>query len=402
MNNILIYLFLTIWPIMDLLNPLIYGLNIKFLGAFTPTRIAIFVILNLTLFKCLATRKRLIFDNVCYWSFIFIVLFLFNLFVNGSGPELTTSIGHVISRYGVALAAYFIILNSGESLNHSKTVKAIVFSGLLIAGIGVIEFILGHNLLGPLGNLGLKTTMHGQIYRTNGPFDEAIGYSAIVLLFLPFVYYYFKIGVLKKTFSYFCIVFFAFGCLCNLSRAPAISLIIVTLILLSGKNLKSILINLYIGLILFIIIYLSYDWISTTKLFTTRLSNEATVVGRWEQYLECLKLFFNSPILGIGHDIYLKTHNLAIHNSYLRILVELGIFNFITYIGFIISLIFKNLRISIINKDMYFFKSRLSLIICVLLIPNTIDLLGNSYFTMLLVMMIALMNISFDKKIVAV
>jgi O-antigen ligase len=389
MQKLLIYIFLATWPLLSIITLVDFGKGIPNIDVLRP---ATLLFLFMTLFYKLLNQKRIILDNIIYFCFIFILYFILNLYTRGSALGFYSGIASLIDLYLVPIIVYFTLINYKEELAPNVLVYSILISGMLIAGTGVIEFFVGHNVIGLPSRMDVMEYRATSIYRTNGPFYDIIGYSGIVLLYIPFAYYSIKKKIINKYFASTCIVLFTAGCLVNYSRATIISFSLVFLILISGKNIKSLLGSFYLFIAIIILAYVSSEIITSSKIFTERISNKANVVGRMEQYWYCLKLFINKPIFGIGYGMYLKNYSVQVHNSYLRALVEFGLIGFIPYIGFIFSIIFMRLKESFSFKNTPLLKAKLCLAAIVLFTCNTIDLLNNRHFMLALLIIIASLN----------
>ncbi len=390
MQRSLIYIFLATWPLLSIITLVDFGKGIPNVDVLRP---AALLFLFMTLFYKFLNQKRIILDNIIYLCFIFILYFILNLYIRGSALGFSGGVASLIDLYLVPIIVYFTLINYQEELNPKVLVWSILFSGVLIAGTGIIEFVAGHNVIGLPSRMDVMVEYRtSSIYRTNGPFYDIIGYSGIVLLYIPFTYYFIKEKIIKKYFASACLVLFTLGCLINYSRAVMIALLLVFLILISGRNIKSLLGSFYLFITIVILAYVSSEMITSSKIFTERISNKAHVIGRMEQYWHCLKLFIDRPIFGIGYGMYLKNYSVQVHNSYLRALVEFGIIGFIPYICFIFSIIFRKFKESLTGRNISLLKARLCLVAIVLFVCNTLDLLNNRHFMLALLIIITTFN----------
>lgn len=388
MTQYFTYILLSTWPILQLIK--IYSLegNLYALDILKPLPI---LLLCITLVMMFLQKRRIRIGSPFILWFIYFLYLLFNYILNGSseGAQRICTDQYNISI--MPLALYFIIENLGPNFNRKTLVFSIIISGLIIAGIGLAEFIAGHNLIGENYLEGIYIQ---SVYRTNGPFHEAIGYSTIVLLYIPFIYYYLKEKIISKIMFFSLFIIYSMGFVVTLSRASIISYLIVLLVCFSRSNVKSIFINLYLSVMLLLCLYLSWELIINSKLFVKRFANPSGVIARWSQYKESLSIFIDNPLTGIGYGIYKKTHFYFIHNSYLKDLVEFGIFGLLTHVIFISSVAFSNIKMAFLVGKPHSIKVRLSIIIILAIVPNTIDLLNNQYFILILFVMIAVLNLN--------
>ena len=288
------------------------------------------------------------------------------------------------------LAIYFTIGNFDGYFSKKYLSFSIILSGIIVASIGLAEFIAGENLLGSLYYVG---TQKLNVFRTNGPFHDAIGYSAITLIYLSFAYFCLNEKIITKSVFILLFICYTIGCMVTLSRATIIAYLFIVLIIISKNKFKTIFINIYIAILLAVGAYLLWELFSNTALVRERFINLNTVIGRWDQYRECLNIFYDNPFFGIGYGNYKATHAYFIHNSYLKDLVELGILGFLFHSFFILSVIFSNFKKNFLTINTGYLKTRLLLIIIVAIVPNTIDFLNNHHFTFILFAMIAVCNI---------
>lgn len=63
--------------------------------------------------------------------------------------------------------------------------------------------------------------------------------------------------------------------------------------------------------------------------------SEASAMGRVESWYEGLQMFRQSPLLGIGADLYSDHYRLTAHNSFVLVLAETGIIGFTIWIAFV-------------------------------------------------------------------
>ncbi len=386
MHRLLLYIFIATWPLLQLIKFGRFGEGFFVLDVIRP-----FTLLLLMIAIFLYNKESVINRVFVCWA-IFITYFVINIYINGSSITFKEIVRNLITTYMIPLSMYFVIANIGESLNTKKLVNSIQLSGIIVAGIGIAEFIAGHNLIGP-ENSTLK------IYRINGPFDEGIGYAYIVLLYIPFTYYCIKEKLISKFLGFLYFIIFSIGVAFELGRAPLIAYLIICFILTLKNDIKSIMINSYLAAIFAIATYLSWDVITNTHLYRDRFANPEAVIGRWKQYKECLHIFASNPIIGIGHEMYKKTHVFYIHNTYLRDLVELGIFGFIFHALFIFVIMTRNIKRLLNAASIHVLKARISFIVIVLIVPNTIDLLNNYFFLLTLFIMLATLDLNRGMKV---
>ena len=388
MIKFFLFFLMATWPVLQLIKTFSLQKNLFHVDLLKPF---VLVLAVLALFVLMLQRKKPKFGSPFLLWLIYYGYILSNFYFNGSDLSLLRTFTEQYNISMMPLMLYFVILNFGGDFDREGLVYSLIICGLIIAGIGLAEASAGSNLIGEVNYEGVNVQ---SVYRTNGPFQEGIGYSTIVLLFIPFAYFYFKEGLISKYLYFFLFLFFSAGFLVTLSRASMIAYFIILIILVSAGNVKAIFINLYLSVIIAILAYFSWEWITASELYAKRFADTSNIMGRWSQYKECLDIFLSRPLMGIGSGFYKKNHLYYIHNTYLKHLVELGLLGFLFHIFFIFSVAFSNFKESFMRGGAYMLKCRLSFIVILLFVPNTIDLLTNQYFMLTLFCMIAVLNLN--------
>jgi O-antigen ligase len=390
LNNLFIYLFLAFWPTLYIIGHFFIVAGVPHAMGITPLRTVSLTLLLNGLFNGLL-NKRIEVDKTVVFFIIYLTTFTLNLVVFKPSAGYPSTFLFVADRYLIPVSIYFILINSGRDLNKTITVISILTGGIILAAAGLLEFTAGHNLIGPPGHWA-EIESQGAIYRTNGPFHGGIGYAAIVLLYFIFAYYVFKKRWINRKFAFFCIVLFGIGATVNYSRAVWIAFAVTLMIILSGTSIKKLLLEFYAFIGILLLGFLFFDNLFATRLYTERIGDMTNAFGRLNQYVECLGIWIRHPVLGIGHERYKDSHYYFIHNSYLKVLVEYGIFSFISYTCFVFSTVFANLKSCLPRQDHDARKILVAVAFTVFFVPNTIDVLHYSEF------LITLFIITFSVK----
>ena len=340
------------------------------------------------IFHRLHQRKRIKTDMVIWFTLLFIFYFIINIGINGGGINLPHAFREILRRYVVPLSVYFTLINLAHEIKRRTLVHVLLWSGIYIAGVGIAEFAVGRNLIGPIGFVGTE-----KLYRTNGPFWDGIGYAGVVLMFLPLSYYCLKEKLIGVPFYAFCVVIFSAGCLVNYSRAIWLTFILIAILLLLGKDIKTVILSFYMIAFLAIVLYFLILGLQGTELFESRLANSRNIIQRYEQYRDSISLVLKHPFFGNGFWAYMKTHHIQLHNSYLLILVEFGLVGAFFFTLHLIALLFIKLRQSIATQGIHAAKLRLSIIFLAVIVPNTIDFLGNAYFILMMFVITAVVQL---------
>ncbi|WP_460267177.1 O-antigen ligase family protein [Clostridium tertium] len=102
------------------------------------------------------------------------------------------------------------------------------------------------------------------------------------------------------------------------------------------KRIRSIIKWLFISVIVFILIIVFIPQVNTLFIRLTMVSNNVTS-GREGLYQIAFDMFKRSPIIGNGYGSFAREVNFTfagVHNDYLQILAENGVFGFLIMIGF--------------------------------------------------------------------
>ncbi|MFX0135861.1 MAG: O-antigen ligase family protein [Candidatus Hodarchaeota archaeon] len=389
MTRYIIYLFLITWPIFSWTTLVSFGRGLPDIDVLRPAALFVFLI---TLTRITINQKIKI-DNTVYFCLAYVLIFIVNLLIIEPNKGFLSSAAFASDLYVVPIIIYFALLNFEDNINEKDLVYSILISGIYIAIVGIAEFIVGRNLIGPEG-----LEAGDLIFRTNGPFYDIIGYSGIVLMYIPFTYYFMKEKIIGKYIGASCLLLFSLGSLVNYSRATMISFLVIFIILIGSSDLKKMIFYFIVIIIMGVTLYFTYDLLIKTRLYTERISEVSTITGRLAQYSLCIKTFMKSPLIGIGDGNFWKAYDYDIHSTYLRVIVEQGLVGFIPFICFIFSIIFKKLNLKMAKISPEFFKTKLSIIFIVLFIPSTINFLRNKQFVLILLLVVFSTNYWFFRK----
>ncbi len=383
----IIYLLLAFWPLLTLVKLFSVG------GVLTVDIVRPLVLLMAPaalLMRVSRGKKIEIQKAAVVWLF-YCVYIVFNYFVVGSRSSLHSILAEVSIVFVTPLLMYFILTNLSYKLELRKLVLSLLASGIIISVTGILEWIAGRNLIGPI-NYEMYYEM--TIFRPNGPFLEGIGYSATILIYIPFVYFFYRQKVIGRKLAFFSILLFTFACAIVLSRASIISLLLVLFILPDKKNAKNSFLMLAALIVAGLIAYLGWEIFISTKLYKARIADPGNVIGRYRQYMDCIQLFLENPIFGIGYDMYRRNHIFAIHNSFLRVLTELGVAGFILFVTYYGSLLLQDLKSSPQGRRADELKTRMMIVMIVVIVANTINLCENREFSFTLLCMLATFHLT--------
>jgi len=186
-------------------------------------------------------------------------------------------------------------------------------------------------------------------------------------------------------------LFIGFGSFVNFSRAAILGLLAVTAFNLS-KNIKKIAVfSAFVGILMLPLLLLTTDVIDafmSSEAVKQRTDTE-TMEARWRLFNNVIDVITNNPLVGIGYDNYVKMYGGATHNSYLQVLVELGILGFAMYLMFIWKLVVTDILKARMLRNMDYYRTMLGIAFVTLFIPNTIVLMHSPHFLTILMISIS-------------
>lgn len=335
MANVMLLSMLTLWPFLEHFVLIDLGTGYPDVNIL---RALICILLMIVFVKIISNNIELKF-NIFLKFFIYFSLYMFFssiILYNGNINQLQ----HLLDIYIFPSFAYFILLNLKDCKYKNlkkNVVLSILLSGVLISILGIAETTYGNNIFGTTPG---KCWVEWGYYRSSGPFNDGITYAAVLLFFLPISWYAYVSQVISKKIYIFVFCVTSIASVLHLSRACWIVLMTICIILF-GKN-KKVLTAIVICIVsIFIYVYINpytIQEIKSSEVFLNRFSDPTTIISRYELYISLLKRFFEHPIIGIGFN------NLSLellpHNSYLQMIVELGVFGFSLWVFFIYSALY--------------------------------------------------------------
>jgi len=141
------------------------------------------------------------------------------------------------------------------------------------------------------------------------------------------------------------------GILGTYSRTGLIVTFIVVSYFLLQRNIRAIFPLIFI--VLGILAALIYIPALPLRIFSIESAWEAGASSRFPLWVESIKMWLKSPVIGMGLRAFSEEHYFVVHNSYLQILAEAGIIGAVLY-GGIIVVVAKAMRRL---KDMFLDKN---------------------------------------------
>lgn len=371
MINSAIYIYVLLWPLFNeyvLLD----------MGAGTPDITVEIIVLPLLFMAVYVSVGNVQFGKFFIWLLLYL-LYIFMGLVVYEVPSVLGLAQGLMRLYLFPYVVYFAIFNYRAKLDFKKLSIAILAGGMIIAGVGIAEFLAGENLI---GKLDYDPTREILLYRTNGPFHDSIGYASLLLLYVPFAFYCAEKGLVGKVYSSISAAIVSIGSAVNISRAALLSLVVVLLACYAKRSKVFILSVLAVVLVGVPALFMMTDIVNSvigSDVYQQRTST-ATAVGRWDLYMAVVDRIIENPLLGIGPDNYMRLHGGATHNSFLQVTVELGVVGLVLFTTFILTLIMRDLKTAIRFNDSVYVRTQVSIIFVTLFVSNTINLLHSPHY----------------------
>lgn len=325
-----------------------------------PLVISFFLLGNLLL---LATKKQELklidTKNIIIIFCFFISLFISLLYqLNITGFE-SRGINHTLS-YITVILMYFVVLEltlKNRNVPIEKIYKYITLGVLVVSVFTIFEF-LSKNYMGiNFDNYiyrprvqELNATYANQFIRARGPAEEPSYLSLYLLMFLPFVIYYFKITKNKKKMILSASLVLT-SVILTFSAIAYVEILIALFLICTyyfSKKIKRGLkkleyISLYslISFVIIIISYVNYTGVNFSflegilnKISLTNSSSALERVERWESSLGMIKQNF---LIGGGAGITAIETGTGSTNVYLEVLTAVGIIGFMSFMALFLS-----------------------------------------------------------------
>jgi len=302
-------------------------------------------------------KKGLFFEWRSLNKPILISLFFFSLFMalslTNSGIYISKSISLLILRW---LKNIFLFLAISEIFVDSKKMNKAVFAFLSSAFIlvldGIFQKIVGFDCFWsrPLVDVGRGLTGITGTFQHYNSFGSFLGVSMLLSMSL-----YLKTD-LNKSLKWLVTGFFLLAGLCfywTFSRGSWVSFFIgILLMLIISRRFK-------VAILFFAIFLLGLFFVPEAKdrfLFIFQTGGDQGRFALWKAAWHMVK---ENPYLGKGLGTYMKilphyAPELGLqytHNSYLQILAETGIFSLMSFLCFIIILLYQSAKKLFKNSD---------------------------------------------------
>ena len=315
------------------------------------------------------------------YLFLFVVTFSYLLQVNTFGFQIK-GFTHTISYFLVLILYYLSIELSFKMFNIPiESIFKYLSKGVLIVSfITLVEFISKNFLMvefdnyiprpqveqfNAIYNAGFKV-----FFRSRGTTEESGVLAMYLLMFFPFVYYYYKVikaNKIKLLFSTSIILlslfttFSAAGFIELLVALGVISIVFIVKKIKEGlKKIPIVTISTSIFLVIIFLVSFAYGKTNFTFLegIFTKLtfSNDSYSAGsRLERWNYAISLIQSNPLLGHGAGIATLENGTGSTNFYLEVLIETGVVGFLLLIAVFITIFKRLFKINSNVKFVYLF-----------------------------------------------
>lgn len=354
--NILIFLLIIILPLQTRYFLYVGKINNIFfeygsLAIYLSDIYVVFLIIYLLIYNF--KNKLFKFNNKT--KTISFLLIIFNIFLNLS---LINSINKNISIYfniRFFIFSIFIFLLLFPKIDKKYFKDGFIYSGVIQGIMAIYQFanqkIIANKFLGLSDHfpydLGTSVVENysGRFLRSYGllPHPNILG----IFLVTSFAFLFFEIlkNRKKNYINYFLLGIIFIGIILTFSRAAFIILIVFILITLFYIIKNKVKINVEKIVIIFLILFTNifiFKSLIFTRISDNRLNNISNI-ERENQYFESTDIVRNNFLFGVGERNYTtyisRVDNIKnvydlkpVHNIYILILSELGIFGFVTFI----------------------------------------------------------------------
>jgi len=220
-------------------------------------------------------------------------------------------------------------------------------------------FMVSIFLIG-LMSINAEITHYHAVTGMYDPNDIAL----VMVCALPFTIYFFKeVHGLGRIFLAVCFFLVLMTIIMSVSRGGFIGLIAVGVYLFMRSPRKAKGYSLAV-IVLVILLFIQFApdtyWDRISTIWNPQTECDETGAGRTEIWKKGLKIFLTHPILGVGIDNFTTAYGIslgtpgkwsAVHNSFLQIVVELGIVGIILFIFLTLGTVLKMRKLQKLWKN---------------------------------------------------
>jgi len=291
-----------------------------------------------------------------FFTMLFIIMAISVSYATDKGLALSESL-----RFLTYIILYFIVKYSiKDKMNIKGIMNSYIFIVALISIMGLIQFITGIGLDPKFIIWGNNTAQYRIAVTLENP--NNLGVFLVIGLF-PIAMLMLKEKNRKKKFFYVAIILLIlFDVFATYSRNALIGLLICSAALAFLYSWKIFIALGGVGALILLIPQISHRFVTALS-----VSQNSDRVKLWET---ALKMFEEHPFTGVGNGNYIVLYDTYVnkypelryldyshfpsHNSYLKVLSELGIIGLAAFLGLIISSFLKLKKLLNITEDAYY------------------------------------------------
>lgn len=262
----------------------------------------------------------------------------------------------VVDSLIVPMFFYFAAKVSCHDHDYIRRLYGVCVLALMVhASWGVAEFVLGYDILEDAGT-------HVDSTRVNGPMQMPEPYGLTLVMLISIVLSRQPTTVVMRWLRMAALVVGAASVAFTLTRGPwlALALVCVTHLFLR-EPARTLVAGATIAAAVALVVPIVIPMVEHTDVWKRRVTNTENVRGRLSTYRAALRVFTDSPVLGVGPGRYREVYRRGVikyygevggapsattpHNSYLSVLVETGLLGFSAYLFFCGAAILLVLRV---------------------------------------------------------
>lgn len=275
---------------------------------------------------------------------LFVIFLIISLITSLFSSFFTFSLRRLIITVFEVIAMFYFLENIK---NHLELFKLILkFTLLFVVGISIYSIVLYHIGSLPVGRFGDNYLIIGNLKfsqlifagRTSSIFANPNSFGFIVMLGTGCLFGLYKLN--KKSLFYFSFfMIFAYALTMSRSRSSILGVVIIIAVYVFFMLVKYKGVKIAILFSTIVVILGSY----------VVLSKNLTLSGREDVWALVISSIIKNPIFGVGfgvsNEAILSEFNLSTHNIYLKVLSEIGIFGFISFLTLILNSLIYNIKV---------------------------------------------------------
>jgi O-antigen ligase len=276
--------------------------------------------------------------------------------------ELNSADRTIVTIMGVAVAALAVCDGVRGIARVELVAKCVLVASTVVAGIGILQFLLGFDLTQYLVIPGLHAvTADGFVLeraafrRPAGTTGHPIEFGVVCAVVMPLAAHYAFTARDKGERArkwWICLALVSTGAMVSLSRSAMLGLALAALILLIGWPGKRRIQALIVGAAFLVVMrFLVPGLIGTLYGLFADIGNDTSISGRTDDYASAGVQIAAHPLLGRGLGTYLPNKYGPLDNQYLGTLVQNGFVGLFSLVGVFVLGAYAALRARTMTRD---------------------------------------------------